>query len=126
MGVEINDWEWILRITQAMSLDDARDLLAQCLCVHPGLARASYLMAVGLAEAVDMEGALVRFAAALEAEPGLHEARNAPLLKDMEALMRHVDQIQMHEGLVPGDARAADADLSAHVLGQAYDGTVDG
>ncbi len=78
MGVEINEWKWILRITQAMSLghgDDARDLLTQCLRVHPGSGRAHYLMAVELAEAGDMDGAVVRFAVALEAEPGLHEAR---------------------------------------------------
>ncbi len=78
MGVEINEWEWIQHITQAMSLghgDEARDLLTQCLRMHPRSARANYLMAAELAEAGDMGGALVCFAVALEAEPGLHEAR---------------------------------------------------
>lgn len=78
VDMEISEQEWILRIAQAASQgrgDAARELLARCLRVHPGSGRANYLMAAELAEAGDMEGALVRFAAALEAEPGLHEAR---------------------------------------------------
>lgn len=57
MGVEINDREWIPRITQAMSLghgDEARELLAHCLREHPGSGRARYLMAAELAEANDV------------------------------------------------------------------------
>jgi len=78
MDVEISEQEWILRITHAASQGregEMRDLLAQCLRAHPGSGRANYLLAAELAEAGDMEGALVCFAAALEAEPGLHEAR---------------------------------------------------
>jgi tetratricopeptide (TPR) repeat protein len=78
MDMEISEQEWILRIAQAASQGregEMRDLLTQCLQVHPGSGRANYLMAAELAEAGEMDGALVRFAMALEAEPQLHEAR---------------------------------------------------
>jgi thioredoxin-like negative regulator of GroEL len=78
MCVEIIEQECILRITQALSLgpgDEARALLAQCLRTHPGSARANYLMAVEWAKAGDKGEALLHFAAALDAEPGLYEAR---------------------------------------------------
>lgn len=76
--MEISEQEWILRIAQAASQgreSETRELLARCLRVHPESGRANYLMAAELAQAGDMDGALVRFATALEAEPGLHEAR---------------------------------------------------
>lgn len=76
--MEISEQEWIVRIAQAASQGregEARELLTRCLQVHPGSGRANYLMAAELAEAGDMDGALLRFAAALKAEPGLHEAR---------------------------------------------------
>lgn len=104
MDEEISEQEWILRIAQAASQGhegEARELLAQCLQVHPGSGRANYLMAAELAEAGDMEEALVCFAAALVAAPELHEARLqwAMLLLMLGRAQQAADVLEVFEAL---------------------------
>lgn len=127
MEAERGEHEWIALITQAAAAGQfaqARELLHRCMQQHPSSARGHYLLAVECAEERDTDGALRHFAAALDTEPLLHEARLqwALLLltlgRDAQALgvLQAFDHAATHPAI-----QAFQAGLRCIALGQAQD-----